>query len=74
MVIRSAFVAELIEKKMNHVNLVKAYINKRGVTQLEFSKRSGIPQNTVNSLLRGRLKSLSKENEKRLVDFLESGK
>lgn len=71
--IRSAFVAEFIGT-MNHENLIRAYINKRGITQLKFSKRSGIPQNTVNSLLRGRLKSLSIENEKKLLEFLESGK
>lgn len=59
--------------KTNHANIINAYINNRGITQKEFSVRTGINRTRVSSVLKGQTR-LTEQQEKLLKDFLESGK
>lgn len=59
--------------KSNHANIINAYINNRGITQKEFSIRTGINRTRVSAVLKGQVR-LTERQEKMLLDFLESEK
>jgi len=56
---------------INFANLIKIYINKNGITQTEFAKRSLVERGRVNKILLGRILPNEIEIEK-LQRFFEN--
>lgn len=55
----------------NYTNLVRAYIYRRGITQKEFSLRTGISRTKISIVMLGREK-FTEAHEKIIDAFLES--